>query len=47
MEENEQGQGVKKISRRDFIKSAGLVLAGVAAGAAAGLGSPPAWHPQR
>jgi molybdopterin guanine dinucleotide-containing S/N-oxide reductase-like protein len=38
MEEKEQGQEINKISRRDFIKSAGLVLAGVAAGGVAGAG---------
>jgi molybdopterin guanine dinucleotide-containing S/N-oxide reductase-like protein len=37
-EEKEQGQETNKVSRRDFIKSAGLVLAGVAAGGVAGAG---------
>ncbi len=36
MEENEKEQGAKKISRRDFLKSAGLVVGGVATGMAAG-----------
>ena len=38
MEEKEEGQEISSISRRDFIKSAGLVLAGVAAGGVAGAG---------
>ncbi|MFC2063566.1 molybdopterin-dependent oxidoreductase [Chloroflexota bacterium] len=38
MEEKEEGQEMNKVSRRDFIKSAGLVLAGVAAGGVAGAG---------
>ena len=40
MEEKENGnsEGQVTVSRRDFVKSAGLVLGGVAAGAAAGAG---------
>ena len=38
MEEKEEGQEMNNVSRRDFIKSAGLVLAGVAAGGVAGAG---------
>ena len=38
MEEKEKGNKKNKISRRDFIKSSGLVLGGVAAGAVAGAG---------
>lgn len=37
-EEKKPGQGTGKLSRRDFIKSAGLLFGGVAAGAAAGGG---------
>jgi hypothetical protein len=38
MEENEKENGAKKISRRDFLKSASLFAGGAAAGAAAGVG---------
>ena len=46
MEEKEQGQGANKISRRDFVKSAGLVLAGVAAGGIAGAGIASSTQPE-
>jgi molybdopterin guanine dinucleotide-containing S/N-oxide reductase-like protein len=35
MEENENGNGAKKLSRREFIKTAGLFVGGAAVGAAA------------
>jgi trimethylamine-N-oxide reductase (cytochrome c) len=38
MEEKAQGNTTNKVSRRDFIKSAGLLLSGLAAGATAGAG---------
>lgn len=38
-EGKEKGQGTGKVSRRDFIKSTGLVLGGAAAGAVAGGGA--------
>jgi trimethylamine-N-oxide reductase (cytochrome c) len=38
MEQKGQGNGAGKLSRRDFIKSAGLLVGGAAAGAAAGAG---------
>jgi molybdopterin guanine dinucleotide-containing S/N-oxide reductase-like protein len=38
MEEKEKGKGPNKVSRRDFIKGAGLVLGGVVAGATTGSG---------
>ncbi len=41
MEEKEKGEGTQKLSRRDFLKSAGLVAVGAAAGAGITYGLTP------
>ncbi len=47
MEDKEKGNGATRVSRRDFVKSAGLMLSGLAAGAVSGAGISSAVAPQQ